>query len=79
MSSSDSDRFQKGKKTSIDQMWNFIEEFFAPCDSVPDKKSMNDQQILKLYAIIIEADEMFKMFEQIAELKKGIDDLTKRS
>ena len=59
-------------------MWSLIEETLTPLDSVPDKTKMNSDQILKLYNIIIEANEMFRMLSQIAELKKAIDELTKK-
>ena len=59
-------------------MWSLIEETLAPLDSIPDKTTITEEQILKLYQIIVEANEMFKMLTQIAELKKSIDELTKR-
>jgi hypothetical protein len=39
---------------------------------------MSDEQIIELYHIIKETDEMFRMLAQIAELKKAIDKLTKK-
>jgi len=59
-------------------MWSLIEEVLTPLDSVPDKTKMSDDQVLKLYHIINEANEMFRMLAQIAELKKAIDKLTKK-
>ena len=59
-------------------MWSLIEEVLTPLDSVPDKTKMSDDQVLKLYHIINEANEMFRMLVQIAELKKAIDKLTKK-
>jgi len=59
-------------------MWSLIEEVLTPLDSVPDKTKMSDDQVLKLYHIINEANEMFRMLAQIAELKKTIDKLTKK-
>lgn len=59
-------------------MWSVIEEVLTPWDSVPDKTKMNDEQVLKLYYIIKEADEMFRMLAQIAELRKAIDELAKK-
>ena len=58
-------------------MWSFIEEVLAPWNSLPDKTKMNDEQILKLYHIIIEADELFRMLAQIYVLKNAIEELTK--
>ena len=58
-------------------MWLVIEEMLSPCDSVPDKAKMSEEQIVKLYSIVKEADELFRMLQQIAELKKEIDRLTK--
>ena len=78
MSSDDLNKFQKNKKISVDQMWLLIEEVLTPFDSVPDKTKMSDDQVLKLYHIINEANEMFRMLAQIAELKKAIDKLTKK-
>ena len=71
-------KFQKNKQISDDQMWSLIEEVLTPWDSVPDKTKMSEEQILKLYHIIKEADEMFRMLAQIAKLKKAIDELTKK-
>ncbi len=59
-------------------MWLLIEEKLSPINSVPDKTKMNDEQVFNLYSIIIEADELFRMLAQIAELKKAIDELTKK-
>ena len=58
-------------------MWNLIEETLRHLDTVPDKTTMSDAQVLKLYDIITESNEMFRMLEQIAKLKKSIDDLTR--
>jgi hypothetical protein len=71
-------KFQKGKKIPVKQMWSLIEEILTPWDSVLDKTKMSDKQIMKLYSIITEADELFKMLAQIAKLKKAIDELTKK-
>ena len=60
-------------------MWSLIEEVLTPLNSVPDKTKMSDEQVLKLYYIIKEADEMFRMLAQIAKLKKAIEELTKKS
>lgn len=60
-------------------MWSLIEEVLTPWNSVPDKTKMSDEQVLKLYYIIKEADEMFRMLAQIAKLKKAIEELTKKS
>jgi len=59
-------------------MWSLIEEVLAPWDSVPDKTKMSEEQVLKLYHIIKEANDMFRMLTQIAVLKKAIDELTKK-
>ena len=59
-------------------MWSLIEEVLASCDSMPDKTKMSEEQILELYDIIKEANEMFRMLAQIAKLKKAIDKLTKK-
>lgn len=59
-------------------MWSLIEQILTPWESVPDKTKMSEEQILKLYHIIEEADEMFRMLAQIAELKKAIDEFTKK-
>jgi len=55
-----------------------IEKVLTPWDSVPDKTKMSEEQVLKLYNIITEADELFRMFTQIVELKNAIDELTKK-
>jgi hypothetical protein len=68
----------KRQKISVDQMWSSIEEILTPWDSVPDKTRMTDKQIMKLYSIIIEDEELFRMFSQIDKLKKSIDKLTKK-
>ncbi|HEV2192388.1 MAG TPA: hypothetical protein VGR54_02080 [Nitrosopumilaceae archaeon] len=78
MNSYHTNKFQKNKKISVGQMWSVIEEVLTPWDSVPDKTKMNDEQVLKLYYIIKEADEMFRMLAQIAELRKAIDELAKK-
>ena len=79
MNSDHTNKFQKNnKKISIDQMWSLIEKVLTPLDSVPDKTKISEEQISKLYHIITEADEMFRMITQIAELKKAIDELTKK-
>ena len=59
-------------------MWSLIEKVLTPWDIVPDKTKMSNDQILKLYHIINEANEMFRMLAQIAKLKKAIDELTKK-
>ena len=59
-------------------MWSLIEEVLTPLDSVPDKTKMSEEQVLKLYHIIKEANEMFRMLAQIIELKKAIDKLNKK-
>ena len=59
-------------------MWSLIEEKLSPINSVPDKTKMSDEQVFNLYSIIIEADEMFRMLAQIAELKKAINELIKK-
>ena len=59
-------------------MWSLIEEVLTPLDSVPDKTKMSEDQVLKLYHIIKEANEMFRMLAQIIELKKAIDKLNKK-
>ena len=69
---------QNNEKISVDQMWSLIKDVLTPWDIVPDKTKMSDEQILKLYHIINEANEMFKMLAQIAELKKTINELTKK-
>jgi len=69
--------FHNDKKISIDQMLSLIEETLTPFDSMPDKTKISEEQVLRLYQIITEADELFRMLTQIAELKKAIDELTK--
>jgi hypothetical protein len=59
-------------------MRSLIEKFLTPSDSVPDKTNMHDKQVMKLYSIITEADDLFRMLAQISELKKAIDKLTKK-
>ena len=59
-------------------MWSLIEEVLSPWDSMPDKTKMSEEQVLKLYHIIKEADEMFRMLAQIAKLKEAIGELTKK-
>ena len=59
-------------------MWSLIEEVLTPLNSVPDKTKMSEEQVLKLYHIIKEANEMFRMLAQIIELKKAIDKLNKK-
>ncbi len=59
-------------------MWSLIEEILTPWDSVLDKTKMSDKQVMKLYSIITEADELFRMLAQIAKLKKAIYELTKK-
>jgi len=78
LNSDHTNKFQNGKKISIDQMWSLIEEVLTPLDSVPDKTKMSEDQVLKLYHIIKEANEMFRMLAQIIELKKAIDKLNKK-
>ena len=78
MNSDHTNKFQKDEKISVDQMWSLIEEVLTPWYSVPDKTKMSDDQVLKLYHIIKEADDMFRMLAQIAELKKAIEKLTKK-
>ena len=78
MNSDNTNKFPKNKKVSADQMWALIEETLAPWDSLPDKTTMTEEQISNLYHTIVEANEMFRMLSQIAELKKSIDDLTKK-
>ena len=78
MNSDNTNKFPKNKKISADQIWALIEETLAPWDSLPDKATMTEEQILKLHHIIVEANEIFRMLAQIAELKKSIDELTKK-
>ena len=78
MNSDHTNKFQKDEKISVDQMWSLIEEVLTPWYNVPDKTKMSDEQVLKLYHIIKEADDMFRMLAQIVELKKAIEKLTKK-
>ena len=59
-------------------MRSLIEKNLTPSDSVSDKTKMSDKQVMKLYSIITEADELFRMLAQIAKLKNAIDELTKK-
>ena len=59
-------------------MWSLIEETLLPLNSVPDKTKMSYEQVFKLYSIISEANEMFRMLEQIAILKKSIAELSSK-
>lgn len=59
-------------------MWSLIEEVLSHLDGIPDKTKMNEKQVLELYNIVKEADEMFRMLAQIAKLKKAIDELNKK-
>ncbi|MGI0027177.1 MAG: hypothetical protein ACREAD_04980 [Nitrosopumilaceae archaeon] len=73
-----SNKFRKNEKISVDQMWSLIEEILTPWDDIPDKTKMSDEQVLKLYHIITEADEIFRMLAQINELKKAINKLSRK-
>ncbi len=64
------------KNITIEQMWSLIEETLAPLNSMPDKTKMNYEQVFKLYSIINEANEMFRMLKKIAILKKSIAKLS---
>ena len=62
---------------SIDEMWSLIEKTLLPYDDMPDKTKMRYEQVFELYSMVKEVGEMFRMLNQIAILKKAIDDMSK--
>jgi len=66
------------KKPSTEEMWVLIEKILLQYDDMPDKTKMSDDQVFELYSMVKEAGEMFRMLNQIAILKKAIDDMSNR-
>jgi len=61
---------------STDELWKIIEELL-PKEEIPDKTSMNRQQVLELCVMLKETDEMFRMLGQIAIMRQEIDKLSR--
>jgi hypothetical protein len=63
----------KKDKPEIDEMWKFIDNFIRPNKLVPDKTSLTYEQVLSIFSILSDMDEMFKEITQINILQKEID------
>lgn len=61
-------------KPSLDEMWQFIDNIMRPNDLVPDKTSLDYQEIFAIYSKLMELDGMFKEFAQVRMLKKALDE-----
>lgn len=61
---------QGQSKSTLEEMWKFIEDILVPLGKMPDKASMDNNQVLELYSSLVTADMMFREFVQIAILKK---------
>lgn len=59
-------------------MLEFIESILIPFGVMPEKTNLTEEQIVKLYAELVAVDILFKELEQIAVLKKDLDDLKRR-
>lgn len=61
---------QNRTEPSFEEMWRFIGEILLPLGKLPDKASMDYNQVREMYSSLITADMMFRELVQIAILKK---------
>ncbi|MDE1765088.1 MAG: hypothetical protein KGI27_02315 [Thaumarchaeota archaeon] len=61
---------QDQSKPTLEKMWKFIGDILAPLGKMPDKASMDYNQVLELYSSLATADMMFRELVQIAIFKK---------
>jgi len=61
---------QNRTEPSFEEMWKFIGEILLPLGKLPDKASMDYNQVREMYSSLITADMMFRELVQIAILKK---------
>ena len=54
-------------------MWSFIQERLTARGSVPDKASMDYNQVREIYAILQAEERLFREMAQIAFLKKELN------
>lgn len=57
------------RKLPIEKLWEIIDELLLFHPNMPDKTTMNYEQVLELCIILKESDEMFRNLEQIAILR----------
>ena len=60
---------------SFEEMWKFIGEILLPLGKMPDKASMDYNQVREMYSSLITADMMFRELVQVAILKKETSEI----
>jgi len=58
----------------LDEMWLFIDSVIKPHPLVLDRSALTYEQVVKIYSKISEVDEMFREFEHVQMLKKGLEE-----
>lgn len=60
---------------SIDKMMNFIEQKVYPIDGIIHTEKITKKQILKLYKIVKNVDDLFANIIQIHYFRKSLDEI----
>lgn len=63
----------------VEDLWVIIEKLLLPHPNAFDKKSMSYAEVLELAVVLKSADEIFQNLEQIAVMKKELDDIGNKS
>lgn len=67
----------KNNNRKLDGRLRYIESILAPYDLMPEKTSLSEEQVVKLYSKLVASDMLFRECEQILLFKKERDDLIK--
>jgi len=62
-------------KPSVEDLWLFIDEVLPRYVKILDKKTMNYDQVFRLFSIVRESYHMFQILAQTAVLKNSTDKL----
>lgn len=65
----------ENESITFNEMMNFIEQKIYPLDGIVDTDKITKQQILKLYKIVKNTDELFKNIVQIYYFQKTLDEI----
>lgn len=60
---------QYRQRPSLDEMRRFIEEKLEPVGRMPDRASLDYNQVLEMYSGLLAEEMMFREFVQIAILR----------
>lgn len=66
---------QDKARPSFEEMWKFIEEILLPLGKMPDKASMDYNQVCEMYTSLVTADMVFRELVQSAILKKETSEI----